>query len=99
MLRGTIAPQWSDICIGSSGIPGYRKNDNSQCGKEWVTGHQTDVKYLVIPLNSCQSQTLTKSDTPEGDTLCCLLIFTEASQQEAYLGNPGSCNLYLFRQV
>lgn len=60
----------------------------------WQSGHQTDVKYLVIPLNSCQSQALTKSDTPESDRLCCLLIFTEASQQEAWWDSlPGKPRL------
>jgi len=50
MLHRTIAPQWSDICIGSHRIPGYRKNDNGQRGKEWVT-----VKTLNRCKISCHS--------------------------------------------
>lgn len=93
--RGTIAPQWSGICIGSSRIPGCGKNDNSQRGKEWVTARTPNrCKISCHSPQQLSITALTKSDTPEGDSLCCPLISTEASQQAARWGSlPGNPRL------
>lgn len=53
LANSTIAPQWSGICFGISGIPRGTRNDNGQCVKERMRLRRQDTNILS---SSCQSR-------------------------------------------